>query len=505
MTKRYILSIDQGTTSSRAIVFDQNGRECVKVQKEITQYFPQPGWVEHNANEIWQSVQSVIADALIESGIQPKQIAAIGITNQRETTVVWDKRTGEPIYHAIVWQSKQTQQLAEQLRQEGAQAFFQSRTGLIIDSYFSATKLRWLLDHVAGAQERAAKGELLFGTIDTWLLWKLTQGEVHATDYTNASRTMLFNIHTLQWDADILERLRIPVQMLPKVCSNSEIYGYTNDYLFYGEKIPIACMIGDQQAALIGQAAFEKGMVKNTYGTGAFIVMNTGNQAIASQNGLVTTIGYGIQGKVHYALEGSIFVAGSAIQWLRDGLRFFTQAKDSERLAAQVEDTQGVYVVPAFTGLGAPYWDQEVRGAIFGLTRGTTQAHVTKATLEAIAYQTADIIQTMEKDSKISIKQLKADGGASRNHLLMQFQADILNRAVEVAAYAETTALGAACLAGLAVNYWSSLEEIQQQVHKKQVFTPTFSAEKRKRLYSGWQRAVRATMQYTHEEEKNDQ
>lgn len=493
---QYILSIDQGTTSSRAILFNHDGQEIAKAQKEFTQYFPNPGWVEHDANEIWNSVQSVIADVLIESKLKPNQIKAIGITNQRETTVVWDKDTGEPIHRAIVWQSKQTNELANELKEKGYQEFIQKRTGLIVDSYFSATKVKWLLENVKGAKEKAQSGQLLFGTIDTWLLWKLTGGKVHKTDYTNASRTMLFNIHSLDWDQEILAILAIPKSMLPEVCSNSEVYGYTEDYHFYGENIPIAAMAGDQQAALFGQAAFEKGMVKNTYGTGAFIVMNTGEQAILSENGLLTTIGYGINGKVNYALEGSIFVAGSAVQWLRDGLKLIEESGESEVLASQVPDSDGVYVVPAFTGLGAPYWDQEARGSVFGLTRGTTKEHLIRATLESIAYQTADVIKTMENDSKIAIKLLRADGGASKNKLLMQFQADIINKPVEAADFSETTALGVAYLAGLAVGFWKDLAEIKAFAHQGKRFEPQITREKRTELYTGWKRAVHATMAY---------
>ncbi|WP_086313995.1 glycerol kinase [Enterococcus sp. 7F3_DIV0205] len=497
---QYILSIDQGTTSSRAILFNHEGQEIAKAQKEFTQYFPNPGWVEHEANEIWNSVQSVIADVLIESKLKPAQIKAIGITNQRETTVVWDKDTGEPIHRAIVWQSKQTSEIADELKEKGYQDFIQKRTGLIIDSYFSATKVKWLLDNVKGAKEKAESGQLLFGTIDTWLLWRLTGGKVHKTDYTNASRTMLFNIHTLDWDQDILDLLQVPRKMLPQVCSNAEVYGYTQDYHFYGENIPIAAMAGDQQAALFGQAAFEKGMVKNTYGTGAFIVMNTGETAILSEKGLLTTIGYGIDGKVTYALEGSIFVAGSAIQWLRDGLKLIENASESEALAGQVVDSDGVYVVPAFTGLGAPYWDQEARGAVFGITRGTTREHLIRATLESIAYQSADVIKTMENDSGIEIKLLRADGGASKNDLLMQFQADIINRPVEAADFSETTALGVAYLAGLAVGFWNDLAEIKSFTHTGKRFEAKITEERRNELYDGWQQAVHATMAYKERE-----
>lgn len=498
---QYILSIDQGTTSSRAILFNHEGQEIAKAQKEFTQYFPNPGWVEHEANEIWNSVQSVIADVLIESKLKPAQIKAIGITNQRETTVVWDKDTGEPIHRAIVWQSKQTSEIADELKEKGYQDFIQKRTGLIIDSYFSATKVKWLLDNVKGAKEKAESGQLLFGTIDTWLLWRLTGGKVHKTDYTNASRTMLFNIHTLDWDQDILDLLQVPRKMLPQVCSNAEVYGYTQDYHFYGENIPIAAMAGDQQAALFGQAAFEKGMVKNTYGTGAFIVMNTGETAILSEKGLLTTIGYGIDGKVTYALEGSIFVAGSAIQWLRDGLKLIENASESEALASQVVDSDGVYVVPAFTGLGAPYWDQEARGAVFGITRGTTREHLIRATLESIAYQSADVIKTMENDSGIEIKLLRADGGASKNDLLMQFQADIINRPVEAADFSETTALGVAYLAGLAVGFWNDLAEIKSFTHTGKQFEAKITEERRNELYDGWQQAVHATMAYKKREQ----
>lgn len=494
--KKYILSIDQGTTSSRAIIFDHAGQAVGSAQREFTQIFPQAGWVEHHPIEIWNSVQSVIADALIDSNIKPAEIAAIGITNQRETTVVWDKATGEPIYHAIVWQSKQTNEIADELKKAGYEQLIKEKTGLIIDSYFSATKLKWILDRVPNSRQRAAKGELLFGTIDTWLLWKLTNGGAHITDYTNASRTMMFNIHQLVWDEEILALLDIPRAMLPEVRSNSEIYGYTDDYLFYGEKIPIAGMAGDQQAALFGQTAFEKGTVKNTYGTGAFIVMNTGETPIDSVNGLLTTIGYKINGQVTYALEGSIFVAGSAIQWLRDGLKLIDNAPESEAFAAKVPDSDGLYVVPAFTGLGAPYWDQEARGGIFGLTRGTTKEHLIRATLESLAYQTCDVVKTMEKDAGISIPLLRVDGGASRNDLLMQFQADILQTPVERAGYLETTALGVAYLAGLAVGFWQDQAELTQLGKSAESFTPQMSTSECGRLYRGWQTAVKATMAF---------
>lgn len=418
--KNYIMAIDQGTTSSRAIIFDRNGQNVGSSQKEFPQYFPKSGWVEHNANEIWNSVQSVIAGAFIESGIRPEAIAGIGITNQRETTVVWDKNTGQPIANAIVWQSRQSSPIADQLKADGHTDMIHEKTGLVIDAYFSATKIRWLLDNVEGAQEKAENGDLLFGTIDSWLVWKLTDGQVHVTDYSNASRTMLYNIHRLEWDQEILDLLNIPASMLPEVKSNSEVYGHTRSYHFYGSEVPIAGMAGDQQAALFGQMAFEKGMIKNTYGTGAFIVMNTGEEPQLSDNDLLTTIGYGINGKVYYALEGSIFVAGSAIQWLRDGLRMIETSPQSEELAAKATGDNEVYVVPAFTGLGAPYWDSDARGAVFGLTRGTTKEDFVRATLQAVAYQSKDVIDTMKKDSGIDIPLLKVDGGAAKNDLLMQ-------------------------------------------------------------------------------------
>lgn len=495
----YIMSIDQGTTSSRAVIFNKKGKQVVASQKEFTQYFPNPGWVEHDGKEIWTSVQSVIAGALIESGIRPKQIAGIGITNQRETTLIWEKDTGMPIYNAIVWQSKQTSPIADELKENGYEEMIQKKTGLPIDSYFSATKVKWILDHVEGSRERAKKGELLFGTVDTWLVWKLTGGKVHVTDYTNASRTMMFNIYDLKWDKEILDLLDIPEELLPEVKSNSEVYGKTEDYHFYGNHVPIGGIAGDQQAALFGQKAFERGMVKNTYGTGAFIIMNTGEEPMLSENGLLTTIGYGIDGKINYALEGSIFVAGSAIQWLRDGLRMFPDSADSEEYAKQVEDSDNVYVVPAFTGLGAPYWDQTARGAIFGLTRGTTKEHFVRATLESLAYQTADVVRTMALDSGVEIQLLRADGGASKNDFLMQFQADILQTRVERASYLETTALGVAYLAGLAVGYWKDMDEIKAFSEEGTSFEPKMPKEVSEDLYAGWQEAVKATIQFKHE------
>ena len=494
--KNYVMAIDQGTTSSRAIIFDRNGKKIGSSQKEFPQYFPKSGWVEHNANEIWNSVQSVIAGAFIESGIRPEAIAGIGITNQRETTVVWDKTTGQPIANAIVWQSRQSSPIADQLKADGHTEMIHEKTGLVIDAYFSATKVRWLLDNIEGAQEKADNGELLFGTIDSWLVWKLTDGQVHVTDYSNASRTMLYNIHKLEWDQEILDLLNIPSSMLPEVKSNSEVYGHTRSYHFYGSEVPIAGMAGDQQAALFGQMAFEKGMIKNTYGTGAFIVMNTGEEPQLSDNDLLTTIGYGINGKVYYALEGSIFVAGSAIQWLRDGLRMIESSPQSEEIAAKSKGDNEVYVVPAFTGLGAPYWDSDARGAVFGLTRGTTKEDFVRATLQAVAYQSKDVIDTMKKDSGIDIPLLKVDGGAAKNDLLMQFQADILDIDVQRAANLETTALGAAYLAGLAVGFWKDLDELKSMAEEGQMFTPEMPAEERDNLYEGWKQAVAATQTF---------
>ncbi|MBM7710200.1 glycerol kinase GlpK [Enterococcus lemanii] len=491
--KTYILAIDQGTTSTRAIIYNHAGEAIANSQKEITQFFPNDGWVEHNPNEIWNSVQSVIADAFIQSNLKPAQIAAIGIANQRETTVVWNKHTGQPVYPAIVWQSRQSAAIAEQLKAQNLATFFQEKTGLTIDSYFSATKLRWILDQVPGAQAKAQQGDLLFGTIDTWLVWKLSGGSVHVTDYTNASRTMLFNINTLTWDEEILTLLNIPPAMLPNVASNSEIYGYAKSYHFFGSEVPIASLAGDQQAALFGQMAFEPGMIKNTYGTGSFIVMNTGETPHYSQHHLLTTIAYVLDGKITYALEGSIFVAGSSIQWLRDGLQMIQDSKDSETLAKQATSHDEVYFVPAFVGLGAPYWDQEARGAMFGLTRQTTKEDIAKATLQAIAYQVRDIFETMEADTGIRIPLLKVDGGAARNDYLLQFQADILDTPIQRADDLETTARGVAFLAGLAVGYWKDLAELQAIFKTGKTFTPSMSETKRHALYAGWKQAVAAT------------
>ncbi|MDE7041030.1 MAG: glycerol kinase GlpK [Limosilactobacillus sp.] len=494
--QQYIMAIDQGTTSSRAIIFDHDGNKVAISQQEFPQYFPQPGWVEHDPLEIWDSVQSVISNVMIKSQIKPYKIVAIGITNQRETTVIWDRHTGKPIYNAIVWQSKQTSDIAEQLIKDGYKDMIHQKTGLVIDSYFAATKIKWILDHVPGAREKAAKGDLMFGTIDTWLLWNLSGRRVHATDVTNASRTMLFNIHTLDWDQDILDLLDIPQSLLPVVKPSSAIYGYTGDYHFYGVQIPIAGIAGDQQAALFGQAAYDKGSIKNTYGTGAFIVMNTGLKPTLSDNGLLTTIAYGLDGQTHYALEGSIFVAGSAVQWLRDGLKMFNKASESEQMAVDAKTTGGVYVVPAFTGLGAPYWDQEVRGAMFGLTRGTERGHIIRATLEAIAYQTKDVIDTMVKDTQLPLTALTVNGGASRNNFMMQFQADILQTPIKRAAMEETTALGAAFLAGLAVDFWEDQDELRKLSRIGDQFDPQMDPQEAADLYRGWQRAIAAAQFY---------
>lgn len=494
--KQYIMAIDQGTTSSRAIIFDKAGNNVGSSQKEFTQIFPESGWVEHNANEIWNSVQSVIAGALIESGVRPDNIKGIGITNQRETTVIWDRKTGKPIYNAIVWQSRQSAPIADQLKEDGHADMIHKKTGLVVDAYFSATKVRWILDNVEGAQERAERGELAFGTIDTWLLWKLTDGNVHVTDYSNAARTMMYNIMDLKWDDEILTLLNIPKSLLPEVKSNSEVYGHTQSYHFYGSEVPISGMAGDQQAALFGQLAFEPGMIKNTYGTGAFIVMNTGEKPQISKNNLLTTIGYGINGKVYYALEGSVFVAGSAIQWLRDGLCMIDTAPESEAVANASTGDNSVYVVPAFTGLGAPYWDSDARGAIFGLTRATTKEDFVKATLQAVAYQSKDVIDAMKEDSGIDIPLLKVDGGAAKNDTLMQFQADILDIDVTRAPNLETTALGAAYLAGLAVGFWADLDELREFQGEGSTFKPDMASEEREELYAGWKEAVAATQTF---------
>jgi len=496
MKNKYILALDQGTTSTRGIVFDHGGHIISIAQKEFEQHFPHPGWVEHDANEIWTSTLACIAEALRKANISSKDVAAIGITNQRETTVVWDRKSGKPIYRAIVWQSRQTEGICEELRSAGYEQLFKEKTGLLIDPYFSGTKVKWILDHVEGARERAEAGELLFGTIDSWLIYKLSGGKVHVTDYSNASRTLMYNIYDLAWDEDLLRILDVPKSMLPEVKPSSEVYGYTVDYHFFGEVVPIAGIAGDQQAALFGQACFERGMAKNTYGTGCFMLMNTGEEAVQSKQGLLTTIAWGLDGKVEYALEGSIFVAGSAIQWLRDGLKILDSAAESEGLATSISSSDGVYLVPAFVGLGTPYWDSDVRGAIFGLTRGTEREHIARATLESLAYQTKDVLDAMIKDSGIDLKALRVDGGAVQNNFLMQFQSDMLDVPVERPIIQETTALGAAYLAGLAIGYWESQEEIAKQWKIDNRFMREISEEKRLALYQGWQRAVEAARSF---------
>ncbi|WKA57723.1 glycerol kinase GlpK [Planococcus shenhongbingii] len=503
MSKDYILSIDQGTTSSRAMLFNHKGEVVETAQQEFEQFFPKPGWVEHDANEIWTSVLACIAGVLRKADIDPDQIAGIGITNQRETTVVWDRNTGKPIYRAIVWQSRQTDGICKELKEQGHNELFTKKTGLLIDAYFSGTKVKWILDNVEGAREKADNGDLMFGTIDTWLVYKLSGGQKHVTDYSNASRTLMYNIYDLEWDEELLEILTVPKSMLPKVRQSSEIYAHTINYHFFGHEVPIAGIAGDQQAALFGQACFEKGMAKNTYGTGCFMLMNTGEQGVVSEHGLLTTLAWGVDGKVEYAIEGSIFVAGSAIQWLRDGLQIIEHAPDSEALAASVESTDGVYMVPAFVGLGTPYWDTDARGAIFGLTRGTTKAHLVRATLESLAYQTKDVVDVMIKEAGTELKTLRVDGGAVSNDLLMQFQSDILNVQVERPMIQETTALGAAYLAGLAVGFWKDKEEIAQQWKIDKTFNSTMPAEKSEELYEGWHNAVAATRSFKKVEPKS--
>ena len=496
MTEKYIMALDQGTTSSRAILFDKEGKIFHSVQREFPQYFPQSGWVEHNAHEIWSSILAVTAGVLSEKNITVEQIEGIGITNQRETTVVWDKTTGNPVYNAIVWQSRQTVEICEALKESGYNDLFRDKTGLLIDAYFAGTKVKWILDNVEGAREKAERGDLLFGTIDTWLIWKLSGGKKHVTDYSNASRTLMYNIYDLEWDEELLDILGVPESMLPEVRSSSEIYGYTDEAHFFGHATPIAGIAGDQQAALFGQACFETGMVKNTYGTGCFMLMNTGEKAVKSENGLLTTIAWGIDGKVEYALEGSIFVAGSSIQWLRDGLRMFRDSAESEKYAEKVASTEGVYVVPAFVGLGTPYWDSDVRGAVFGLTRGTEKEHFIRATLESLAYQTKDVLDAMEADSGITLKKLRVDGGAVANNFLMQFQSDLVNVPVERPEINETTALGAAYLAGLAVGFWKDQDEISKHWHLDRSFEPNMEQTEREKLYTGWQKAVNAAIAF---------
>ena len=491
--KKYILALDQGTSSSRAIVFDSQGKIKATSQKEFTQIFPKPGWVEHNPMEIWSSQASVIAEAITSIGINGHNIAGIGITNQRETTIVWDAETGEPVYNAIVWQDRRTSRFCDRLKKKGLTETIRNKTGLIIDAYFSATKVHWILENVPGARQRADEGKLKFGTVDTWLVWMLTRGEVHVTDVSNASRTMLFNIHTLEWDKELLELFNIPVSMMPEVRSSSEIYGYTKETIFACE-VPIGGMAGDQQAALFGQMCTEPGSVKNTYGTGCFLLMNSGEKPIMSENNLLTTIAWKIGNTVNYALEGSIFVAGSVVQWLRDGLGIIRTSKEVEKLATSVPDNGGVYFVPALTGLGAPHWDQYAKGSIYGITRGTTAGHIARAALEGVAFQTMDIVRAMEKDAGCPLKELKVDGGATANNLMMQFQADILGTSVIRPKVTETTALGAAYLAGLAVGYWESIDHIKSQWGVEREFTPQADDETVQNLRDGWADAIRRTL-----------
>jgi glycerol kinase len=495
--EKYILALDQGTTSSRAILFDINGTIAAVAQKEFTQIFPQAGWVEHDAMEIWVSQATVAKEVMLKLGIQSEQVAAIGITNQRETTVVWNRSTGMPVSNAIVWQDRRTAAYCDELRTAGKADMIKQKTGLVVDAYFSGTKLKWILDHVEGARELAEKGELAFGTIDSWLLWKLTEGKVHATDVSNASRTMLYNLETLQWDEELLTLMNIPSSLLPKVCSNSEVYGFA--HALGMPDVPVAGMAGDQQSALFGQMCIREGMVKNTYGTGCFMLMNTGTKAVQSKNNLLTTIAWQIKGETHYALEGSVFIAGAAVQWLRDGLKIIRQSADVQPLAASVEDTDGVVVVPAFSGLGAPHWNPYARGTIFGITRGTTDAHIARATLESIAYQTVDVLKAMESDAGLPIAELRVDGGATVNDLMMQFQSDILPVKVLRPEIIETTALGAAYLAGLAVGFWESIDAISSQWRVSGSFVPQKNNEWRKTKLGLWHKAVKAVLHWTRE------
>ena len=497
---RYIMALDAGTTSNRCILFNEKGEICSVAQKEFTQYFPEPGWVEHDADEIWSTQLGVAVEAMNKIGVDSKDVAAIGITNQRETVIVWDKNTGEPVYHAIVWQCRRTAQFCDSLKDKGLTEFFRQKTGLIIDAYFSGTKIKWILDHVEGAREKAQRGELLFGTVETWLIWKLTKGRVHVTDYSNASRTLLFNINTLEWDQEILELLDIPASMLPQVKESSCVYGEA-DPSYFGGPIPIAGAAGDQQSALFGQTCFQAGEAKNTYGTGCFLLMNTGEKPVFSNNGLVTTIAWGLDGKVYYALEGSIFVAGAAIQWLRDELRLIDSSPDSEYMAQKVKDTNGCYVVPAFTGLGAPHWDQYARGTIVGITRGVNKYHIIRATLESLAYQVYDVLKAMEADSGISLSSLKVDGGASANNFLMQTQADIMDAPVKRPSCIETTAMGAAYLAGLAVGCWKSKEEVIKNWAIDRTFEPKIGEDERRKRIKGWNKAVKYAFDWAKDEE----
>jgi len=492
----YILALDQGTTSSRAIIFNKAGKIISVAQKEFKQYFPHSGWVEHDPNEIWSTQIGVAAEAITKAGLSVHQIAAIGITNQRETTVIWDRNTGQPLYNAIVWQDRRTAAYCDQLKEEGKSELIQQKTGLIIDAYFSATKAKWILDHIEGAREKAVKGELCFGTIDTWLLWKLTNGKVHATDVTNASRTMLCNIQTLQWDGELQDIFDIPGNMLPQIRSSCEVYGHTQNVLT-ATNIPISGIAGDQQAALFGQMCIHPGMVKNTYGTGCFMLMNTGEKAVISKNQLLTTVAWKIGDITHYALEGSVFIAGAVVQWLRDELRIIRSSSEIETIAKEVTDTDGVYIVPAFAGLGAPYWNQHARGTITGISRGTSRAHIARAALESIAYQTVDVLKAMEADAGIGIQELRVDGGATVNNFLMQFQSDVLNCKVIRPAITETTALGAAYLAGLAIGYWENIDAIKNQWSVEHSFEPALDEKTRDQLYNGWKKAVMASVSIT--------
>ncbi len=499
MAKKYIMALDQGTTSSRAIIFNHEGEIVQVAQKEFTQYYPKPGWVEHDPMEIWGTQSGVLREVLETAGIRPQEIAAIGITNQRETTVVWDKNTGRPIYNAIVWQCRRTANICDELKAKGLEDYIRENTGLVIDAYFSGTKIKWILDNIEGAREKAEKGDLLFGNIDTWLIWNLTRGRVHVTDYSNASRTMIYNIKELKWDEKLLEELDIPAAMLPEVRLSSEVYGVTDSKTLGGAEIPIAGIAGDQQAALFGQACFQPGMAKNTYGTGCFMLMNTGEEAVTSKNGLLTTIAWGVDGKVEYALEGSIFVAGAVIQWLRDELHLITHAKDSEYFASQEEDNNGVYLVPAFVGLGAPYWDMYARGTIVGLTRGANSNHIIRAALESIAYQTRDVLEAMQEDSGIDLQELRVDGGAVANNFLMQFQSDILGVPVHRPEVIETTALGAAYLAGLAVDFWHDKDEIDKRWSVDRIFESQMEETEKEELYKGWKKAVERSRSWIEE------
>ena len=502
MDRKYIMALDQGTTSSRAILFDKEGNIVATSQKEFTQFYPKVGWVEHNHMEIWGSQSGVMREVLETNSIRPEEVCAIGITNQRETTIVWEKSTGKPVYNAIVWQCRRTSEICDELKEKGYEKLIKDKTGLILDAYFSATKIKWILDNVEGAREKAENGELLFGTVDTWLIWNLTRGKVHVTDYTNAARTMLYNIKELKWDDEILEILDIPKSMLPDVKPSSYVYGHTDEGMLSGAQIPIAGCAGDQQAALFGQTCFEEGSAKNTYGTGCFMLMNTGENIVESKHGLLTTIAWGVDGKVEYALEGSIFIGGASIQWLRDELRVLYDAKQSEFYANSVKDTNGVYVVPAFAGLGAPYWDMYARGAIMGLTRGANRAHLVRATLESIAYQVKDVLNAMQEDSGLKLKDLRVDGGASSNNFLMQFQSDILDVNIDRPKVVETTALGAAYLAGLAVEFYNNKDEIKKSWIIDREFIPNMSDDKRNLLYKGWKKAVSRSLLWAKEDEE---